>query len=55
MDEQPRPFRFLSDGELTKLDREGKAAYLSSASHELEQRQGLIREQIKSVKKKPKL
>ena len=54
MSEQPRPFRFLSDGELTKLDREGKAAYLSSASHELELRRGLVRQQIKTLKQKVK-
>lgn len=41
------PFRFLSDWEFSELTSKDKAAYLSRASQELEQRQRLLREQMR--------
>jgi hypothetical protein len=51
MGEEQKPFRFLTDAEFAKLDAKAKAAYLVRAAHELEERQRVLRAQIKIVTK----
>jgi hypothetical protein len=43
------PFRFLSDWEFSELTSKDKAAYLSRASQELEQRQRALKAQIQTL------
>lgn len=50
-EEEQKPFRFLTDTEFAKLDAKAKAAYLVRAAHELEERQRVLRAQIKVVTK----
>ena len=46
---QREPFRFLSDWEFSELSSKDKAAYLSRASQELEQRQRVLKAQIQML------
>jgi hypothetical protein len=50
-EEGEKPFRFLTDAEFARLDAKAKAAYLVRAAHELEERQRVLRAQIKIVTK----
>ena len=50
-EEREKPFRFLTDAEFARLDAKAKAAYLVRAAHELEERQRVLRAQIKIVTK----
>jgi hypothetical protein len=53
MDENNKPFRFLSDEELLALSGKEKLIYLTMATQELETRQRKLREQIRVVLKGP--
>jgi hypothetical protein len=50
-EEGEKPFRFLTDTEFAKLEPKAKASYLVRASLELEERQRVLRTQIKIVTK----
>ena len=49
---QERPFQFLSDAEFQKLDVKEKALYLVRAQQELEEKQRILREQVKELVRK---
>jgi hypothetical protein len=49
-EDQREQFRFLSDWEFNELSGKDKAAYLSRASQELEQRQRAFKAQIQMLR-----
>ena len=52
MGEEQKPFRFLANGEFQSLTTKEKALYLVRAQQELEEKQRILREQVKDLIKK---
>lgn len=54
MGEEEQHFRFLSDAEFQRLGVKQKALYLVRAQQELEEKQRILREQVKDlIRKQP--
>jgi hypothetical protein len=54
MEDEEKPFRFLNHSEFTALEGRAKLLYLHRAALELEDRQRLLREQMRAVAKDKK-